>query len=151
MRTIKVDGVEYPAYSLLMRKENALAILQGKKTIETRLMSKRYFKMFTDPDKLKKRKEFLANGGSEDECESVCRTDIGFIHFYSTGANWTLDVEIDELDTCELTVEGLDFLKEEFGFDEFDDVRNEIPEEYKPGAQVFFYAHIKEIVGHSGL
>lgn len=44
---ISYNGQEIEAYSLVMTKENALAILNGKKDIETRMLSTKYEKMFT--------------------------------------------------------------------------------------------------------
>lgn len=45
---INYKGQEIEAYSLIMTKKNALDILNGKKTIETRALSSKYEKMFTD-------------------------------------------------------------------------------------------------------
>lgn len=41
---ISYNGQEIEAYSLVMTKENALAILNGKKDIETRMLSTKYEK-----------------------------------------------------------------------------------------------------------
>ena len=45
--TIKYKDQEIEAYPLIMRKEKALDILRGKKTIEIRKFSGKYEKMFT--------------------------------------------------------------------------------------------------------
>lgn len=42
MKTIKYNGQEVEAYSLIMTKANALDILNGKKVIETRKLSSKY-------------------------------------------------------------------------------------------------------------
>lgn len=59
--------------------------------------------------------------GHEDECKPVLRTDIEAIHFYSTGAPWTLDVAIDEIGIGEVTEEGIKFMHDEFDFHDFDE------------------------------
>lgn len=77
---ISYNGQEIEAYSLVMTKENALAILNGKKDIETRMLSTKYEKMFTDFAQVDEN-EKLRKSGHEDECKPVLRTDIEAIHF----------------------------------------------------------------------
>ena len=72
---ISYNGQEIEAYSLVMTKENALAILNGKKDIETRMLSTKYEKMFTDFAQVDEN-EKLRKSGHEDECKPVLRTDI---------------------------------------------------------------------------
>ena len=117
---ISYNGQEIEAYSLVMTKENALAILNGKKDIETRMLSTKYEKMFTDFAQVDEN-EKLRKSGHEDECKPVLRTDIEAIHFYSTGAPWTLDVAIDEIGIGEVTEEGIKFMHDEFDFHDFDE------------------------------
>lgn len=45
---ISYNGQEIEAYSLVMTKEKCLGYLNGKKDIETRMLSTKYEKMFTD-------------------------------------------------------------------------------------------------------
>ena len=50
---IKVEGKEVEAYNLLMRKEYAMDIVSGKKTLEIREFKSHYVDMFTDKEQLK--------------------------------------------------------------------------------------------------
>lgn len=84
MKTIKYNGQDIEAFALIMKKENALDILNGNKAIETRMMSAKYEKMFTDFKQLEEN-ERLRKEGREDECQPILRTDVEAIHFYSTG------------------------------------------------------------------
>lgn len=150
MKTIKYNGQEVEAYSLIMTKANALDILNGKKVIETRKLSSKYEKMFTNFKQLEEN-ERLRKEGRENECQPILRTDIEAIHFYSTGAPWFLDVAIDEIGIGEITEEGLQFMHEEFDFHDFDDLLEEFkknPPEEKP---LFYYLHICEVINHEGL
>ncbi len=79
---INYNGQEIEAYSLIMTKENALDILNGKKTIETRMLSAKYEKMFTDFAQVDENEKFR-KAGREQECQPILRTDIEAIHFYS--------------------------------------------------------------------
>lgn len=115
MKTVKYNGQEVEAYSLIMCKENALDIVSGKKTLETRQFSSKYEKMFTDFKQLEEN-EKLRKAGRDEECQSFLRTDIEAVHFYSTGAPWTLDVAIDEIGIGEVTEEGIKFMHDEFDF-----------------------------------
>ena len=148
MKKIEYNGETIEAYSLIMRKENALEILRGEKTVEIRSLSSRYEKMFTDYAQLEKN-ESLRKQGRDDECQPILRTDIGAIHFYSTGAPWTLDVEIDELGIGEVTPEGIKFLQDEFGFHGLDYALENLEDVTEP--DLFYYLHISRVLGHSGL
>lgn len=147
---IKYKGQDIEAYSLIMRKENALDILNGKKTIETRMISSKYEKMFTDFKQLEKN-ERLRKAGRENECQSILRTDIEAVHFYSTGSSWTLDVAIDEIGIGEITEEGIKFMHEEFDFHDFDEQLEEFKKNPPEELPLFYYLHLCEVISHSGL
>lgn len=146
---INVNGNEVEAYALIMKKENALEILRGEKTIEIRVDSPKYVKMFTDQEQVERNRKAEAEG--RDEWESPLRKDIGFVHFYNYAGTWSLDCEIDEIGTASLIKDDIDFLNEEYGFHDFDDQWQEF--EGKPEEEIpfFFYLHIAAIVGHRGL
>lgn len=146
---INVNGNEVEAYALIMKKENALEILHGKKSVEIREASSKYEKMFTDQEQLAKNREAAEEG--RDEWQVPIRNDIGFVHFYNYANTWALDCEIDEIGTASLTREDVESLREDFGFHDLDNEWQEF--EGKPIEEVpfFFYLHISAIVGHRGL
>lgn len=150
MNKIKYCGQEIEAFSLIMKKENALDILNGKKTIETRIFSSKYEKMFTDFKQLEEN-EKLRKTGRDEECQSVLRTDIEAVHFYSTGAPWILDVAIDEIGIGEVTEEGIKFMHDEFDFHDFDEQLEEFKKNPPEEVPLFYYLHICEIINHDGL
>ncbi|WP_370859709.1 hypothetical protein [Phocaeicola plebeius] len=150
MKTIKYNGQDVEAFALIMNKKNALDILNGKKTIETRMLSAKYEKMFTDFKQLEKN-EKLRKEGREDECQPILRTDIEAIHFYSTGAPWFLDVAIDEIGIGEVTEEGIKFMHEEFDFHDFDEQLEEFKKNPPEEIPLFYYLHISEVINHEGL
>lgn len=150
MKTVKYNGQEVEAYSLIMCKENALDIVSGKKTLETRQFSSKYEKMFTDFKQLEEN-EKLRKAGRDEECQSFLRTDIEAVHFYSTGAPWTLDVAIDEIGIGEVTEEGIKFMHDEFDFHDFDEQLEEFKKNPPKEIPLFYYLHICEIISHDGL
>ncbi|MFP5158132.1 hypothetical protein DWY45_01950 [Phocaeicola plebeius] len=150
MKTIKYNGQEVEAYSLIMTKANALDILNGKKVIEARKLSSKYEKMFTNFKQLEEN-ERLRKEGRENECQPILRTDIEAIHFYSTGAPWFLDVAIDEIGIGEVTEEGIKFMHEEFDFHDFDEQLEEFKKNPPEEIPLFYYLHISEVINHEGL
>lgn len=150
MKTIKYNGQEVEAYSLIMTKANALDILNGKKVIEARKLSSKYEKMFTNFKQLEEN-ERLRKEGRENECQPILRTDIEAIHFYSTGAPWFLDVAIDEIGIGEVTEEGIKFMHEEFDFHDFDEQLEEFKKNPPEEISLFYYLHISEVINHEGL
>lgn len=147
---IKVNGQEVEAYALLMQKENALEILNGKKTIEIRALNSKYSSMFTDQKQLEENEKLRAEG-REEECKPPYRTDIAYVHFYNYQKSWTLDVAIDEIGMTEMTKEGIDFLNSEFGFHDYDNEWQQYDGKPFDDIPIFFYLHIAEIVGQTGL
>ena len=146
---ITVDGQKEEAYALIMRKENALEILHGTKTVEIREANSKYEKMFTDQDRLEKNRQAEAEG--RDEWQVPVRTDVAFVHFYNYNNSWSLDCEIDEIGTASLTEEDVDFLNQEFGFHELDNEWQEFVGKPDDEIPFFFYLNIKGIVAHRGL
>ena len=147
---INYNGQEIEAYSLIMTKENALDILNGKKSIETRMLSAKYEKMFTDFAQVDENEKFR-KAGREQECQPILRTVIEAIHFYSTGAPWTLDVAIDEIGIGEITEEGIKFMHDEFDFHDFDEQLEDFKKNPPEEVPLFYYLHICEIIHHDGL
>lgn len=149
---INVNGQEVEAYALLMQRENALDILSGRKTVEIRALNSKYDKMFTDEKKLEKNEE-LRKAGRDEECEAPYRTDVGYVHFYTMNKQnpWTLDVAIDEIGMTEMTKAGIEFLNKEFGFHDFDEEWQKYADVPQDEVPLFYYLHIAEVVGQTGL
>ena len=147
---INYKGQEVEAYALIMKKENAKEILEGKKTVEFRQFSPKYEKMFTDFAQVKKNEELVAQG-RENECLPPFNTDVEVVHFYPYNNSWHLDVFIDEIGTVDITEEGARFLAEEFGCHEMDDQWQQYAHLPKEEIPFMFYLHIDGIVGHHGL
>lgn len=147
---INYNNQQVEAYALIMKKEHALEILKGSKTVEFRSLSRKYENMFLDKS-IFERNEMLRKQGRDDECLPPYRTDIEAIHFYPYNNSWHLDVAIDEIGVVEISEEGAKFLAEEFGCHEFDNEwqqYQDLPEDEIP---LVYYLHICEVISHSGL
>jgi len=115
-------------YILLMKKENALDILSGKKKIEVRQSSDYYEKMFCDKKKLEAFYAQFENWENKKDFEQkMWLTDtlkddgIKTLRFTNYNRTWFLDVEIENkfYDTfCEYTKQ---ILNEKYNFHDWDD------------------------------
>lgn len=144
--TITVNNQQVEAYDLLMKKEFALEILQGKKKVEFRSFTDHYISRFLDKDKAAANK---AKGQPTlDDLSNEIREDVQYIHFHNYNNTWYLDVAIDGIGYCFVDSMDIEPLAEQF--DDFkaylDDARknDELPEEEKP---MMFYIVLAEIVG----
>lgn len=146
---IKVDGKEVEAYDLLMRKEYALDIISGKKTLEIREFKSHYVRMFTDKDQLKKN-EGLRKEGKDDECVDPFKL-VSYIRFHNYDYDWILDVRIDEIGIGTMCQGDIEDLADSFGFHDYDNEWQQyehLADDEKP---VFYWLHVKEIVGRKGI
>jgi hypothetical protein len=146
---IKVKDKEVEAYSLLMRKEYALDIISGKKTLEIRSFNSHYVDMFTDKEQLAKNEE-LRKAGKDDECVEPFKPT-SYARFHNYNYSWVLDVEIDEIGISTVCKEDIEELAEDFNFHDYDNEWQQyehLDDDEKP---VFYWLHIKKIVGRKGI
>lgn len=148
---ISVKGKEVEAYNLIMRKENAIEILNGTKKVEIRTQSPRFESMFFDKEKknfyMKHIDDDLFNG-TIDDC---FRNDIKYIHFTNYNGSWHLDVEVTKISLEMLTKEGVQYLNDEYDFHDLDDQWQEFENSDWQDVPGFFALALGEIVSHSGL
>jgi len=143
MKTIIYEGKEVQAYDFLMKKENALDIVSGKKKVEIRSFSDYYHKILTDKEQDEKNHENI------DEYIVPIRTDIEFIHFHNYNNSWFLNVKIDEIGLSMMDKEDIEMLEEDFNFHDFDNEWQQysnLPDEEKP---MFYWFSITEVIDHN--
>lgn len=150
MKKISLQGKEYEAYHLIMRRENAEAIMRGEKTVEFRAFTNKYCSMFFDKEAVERNNKRIDEGRGE-ELEPDCRTDIEIVHFYNYNNTFSLDVAIDEIGYGKYDEESAKNMVEWFGCHELDDQWQQfkdLPDHKKP---MFFYLHISEVLQSKGL
>ena len=141
---IELNGKEYEAYDLVMRRENAQAIIDGTKTVEIRSFSSHYISLFYDKER---RKNFDATNVDIEEPFK----DIKFVRFHNYNYSWYLDVEIDEIGSIILDKEGIGCLQEDFGFHELDHEIANYKDKPTDEIPLVFYLHIKKVVGRKAI
>jgi len=143
MKKITYQGKEYQAYDFIMKKEHALDIISGKKTLEIRSFTPFYNKMFFDKeqDKLNKEKpeEFLV----------PMRTDVEFIHFRNYNNSWFLIVRIDDIGCSMMDKDDIEILAEDYNFHDYDKEWQQFEHLSDDEKPLFFWFHINEIVTHN--
>lgn len=156
---MKIEGKKVDAYHLIMRKENALEILNKTKTLEIRDFNKKYGQMFIDPKKeavyLEKIKdpnfEYIDENGVA-ECDKIYK-DTKYIFFTNYDKTWSLVVEIRRIFMLWLTDDDMDFLENELNFKDYKEGYQKFKETYKEGDEIpaIFAIDIKRIVSHENL
>lgn len=137
--------------SLVMKKEFAQEIIDGKKTIEVRdAESKKYYDMLYDKDMLAYEEKYW-----DDELMRLQIIDftssvrpVLSIHFYTYNNSWSMDVECVDNGVIIVNDEQVGGLKQVFPNDEFDELledlnKNGVPEEERP---YFFWFAVGKIV-----
>jgi hypothetical protein len=137
---IEYKGQQVEAYSLIMRKENALDIIAGKKKIEIRAFSPKYESMFLHVDRVQK---FIDDPQNE---VLPFKMDAKAIHFYNYGNTWYLDVMIEEIGLAQATERDIKMLADEFDFHEYDDQWQQYAELPDGETPMFFWLALGEII-----
>lgn len=146
---ILVNGKEVEAYSLLMKKENALDIVSGKKRLEIREFKSHYVEMFTDRKQLEIN-EGLRKCGRDEECEEPFKP-IKYVQFHNYNYSWTLDVEIDEIGLSTVCKEDIEELAEAFDFNDFNNEWQQYEHLNDDEKPIFYWLHIKEVISRKGI
>jgi hypothetical protein len=156
--TIQVDGKPVEAYHLIMKKENALDILKGKKKVEIRTFSDKYLSMFIDQEKYKEYQEKLKEpdfqGVDENgvlEFDKTIRTDIKHIYFTNYNKTWSLVVKIHSFYTLSMIKDDIAFLAENFDFHDYDNEWQQFEGKELDEVPAFFAIYLDKVISHEGL
>ena len=156
--TIEINGKPVEAYHLIMKKENALDILNGKKKVEIRTFSEKYLSMFIDQEKYKEYQEKLKEpdfqGIDEEgisEFDKTIRTDIKYIYFTNYNKTWNLVVKIHSFYTLSMIKDDVDFLAENFDFHDFDNEWQQFEGKELDEVPAFFAIYLDKVISHEGL
>ncbi len=118
-------------------------IASGKKTIETRPFNDMYAGMFLDPSVIE------ANERGEE-----WRTPVKDVRYLKLHDRHGCEVvaECDEAGLADLTPKGMERLRKEYGFTEFDDAAAMYAgKSWSESVPVFFYFHISRIISSRGV
>lgn len=115
-------GVQVEAFDLIMRKENAWDIINGKKYLEIRALSPFYIKRF-----------LVQKGSIDDTLDAFETKDVHAVHFHDYNSSWYLDChlfDVTMLDTHPLCSPILHALKcQDFDTEIEENERNGVKED----------------------
>ena len=135
--------------NLIMRKEFALEILKGTKTVEIRAYSQHYSDRLYDKDVLA-----YEEAHWDDELLRLQMLDfndsvrgVKQIHFHNYNNSWYLDVECIENNTVVVVDDQVQYLQDEFGCHEFDEELTSLNKRRAKDRPIYFYFAIGKILG----
>lgn len=141
---------EVEAFSLVLQKKYAKEIVDGKKTIEIRAATDKYFDMFSDKE-MQKANDLARKEKRFDDIVPPFRRDVEGLHFYNYSGTMELDVLIDDWGFALMTKEDIEFLNEEFDFHDYDNEWQKFAELADEDKPAFFWFHISEILSYRGI
>lgn len=141
---------EIEVLNLIMKKENALAILRGDKNVEYRPLTQHYMDRLTDYkigdfyERNKENKEIadeFCHWGMLDDLRPV-KT----IHFHNYTNSWYLDVEVLSNDYCIADDETLGTMNEVYDDHELDELIRKLDKEKVVERPMYYYFAIKKVI-----
>ena len=134
---------------LIMRVEYAIDILRGRKKVEIRNSSPFYWKRLHDPDVMAYEDKYW-----DDELMRLQMLDfndsvraVETIHFHNYSNSWYLDVKCIDNNTVLLVDDQVAFLREAYGFTEFDEELEMLNKRKAKERPLYFYFTIGDILG----
>ncbi len=172
--TINVNGKQEEAYHLIMRKENALDIVNGSKHVEIRDTTDTYCSRFFNKELWQRFLHLLEmyNKNQDEEVLDEALTEMGlevdadnfwlsalnqlfndvkYIYFTNYNKSWHLVVEISGKKVYELTEETRKLMNEKYRFYDFNDEDISEYQDEDGNAWEFFALELGEIIEHKGL
>lgn len=132
-----LQGNEAEAFDLIMRKEFAWDILEGRKKLEFRDVSAFYIRKFLKP-----------KGSLQKTFDALETKDCKYIHFHDYGNTWSLDVEIGDKFFFGVAPEGVEVLHK-YDCHEFDEMAEENKGKKPDEVPLLFAFEIKSVLATS--
>ena len=133
---------------LVMRKEYALEILAGTKTVEVRAYNDHYCSRLYDKDVLD-----YENAHWDDDLMRMQMIDfndsvraVKTIHFHDYGNTWFLDVECIDNNTVIVNNEQVGFLQDAYNCHEFDAMLADLNKRKAKDRPIFFYFAVGRVL-----
>ena len=93
--------------------------------------------------------EALRKEGKDDECVEPIK-GVKYVHFHNYNYSWMLDVEIDEIGLSSMVKDDIEDLND-FNFHDFDNEWQQYKDKDIEDIPMFYWLHIKDIVGRKNI
>ena len=135
--------------NLVMKRENALAIISGEKRVEFRTYTQHYVNRLYDKDT----ENFTERHKDEPEVVFWCDAlrPVESIRFHDRNHTWALDVECTYNDLVAPTDEGVAMLHDEYDCHEMDEMHRRLKREGADRFPLYFYFELGEVQDRIGI
>ena len=143
------EAKDIDCLNLLLKRENALAIISGEKRIEFRAYTQHYVDRLYDGAT----EDFVERHKNEPDVLFWCDTLrlVRSIHFHDRGNTWSLDVECTHNDVIWPTDENVKYLHEEYGCHEMDALNRKLNREGATNRPMYFYFELGKIINRKNI
>ena len=148
--TIEINGKQVEAYHLIMKKENAIDILNGKKKVEIRAFSEKYNDLFINKKLYKEYQKDLENPNGSMTIEDTLK-DTAYIYFTNYNKTWELIVEILDIAVYQMTKEDIEVLNEDYDFHDLDNEWQQYKDLTEEEIHMFYGLGLADVVSHKGV
>ena len=134
---------------LVLRKENALAIIKGDRKVEFRQINDDFYNMLNDEEVYEWMMDHRMDEGMDTEAmyEFLCPTrPVMTIHFHDDENSWFLDVECTKNDLACLFPKDVEYLQKRFGCHELDHILQEYERKNEQMRPAFFYFALSKVL-----
>lgn len=130
--------------NLVMRKQFAQEILEGKKKIEFRAFSEHYSSRLYDKEVLTYMKLHANEPNILDECDPL--REIHTIHFHNYDNTWFLDCECELNDIVAVTDDDVKYLQDEYDCHDLDEQLAQLKAVGEDNRPMYFYFVIGKVL-----
>lgn len=135
--------------NLLLKRENALEIINGTKRVDFRAYTQHYVSRLYD----KETENYVERHKDEPEIVMWCDTlrSVEKIHFHDRNNTWSFDVECTYNDLVAPNDEGVEMLHSEYDCHEMDEMHRKLKRENAEQYPLFFFFELGDILERNNI
>lgn len=130
--------------NLVMRKQFAQEIIQGKKKIEFRAYSEHYSSRLYDKEVLQYMQLHKNESEIIDQCDPL--REVRAIHFHNYDNTWFLDCECELNDVVAVTDDDVKYLQDEYGCHDLDEQLSQLKAVGENNRPMYFYFVLGKVI-----
>lgn len=144
------DASPVKTLNLIMKKEFAEQILKGEKKVEFRAFTQHYCDRLYDKDVTRFMDYHAKDSDALLEYADPLRV-VETIHFHNYNNTWSLDVNCKANTLMVVNQENADYLREEYGCTDFDEVLNDLRVRRAKTSPIYFVFILGDVLESEGI